>query len=72
MIKLVESVNYEIYKEYEIVFLKIKSSDKRIPIGDFYGDVELLFISWKNHMFHMNMKKLRINGKSGIGMEECG
>ncbi len=45
MIKLVESVNYEIYKEYEIVFLKIKSSDKRIPIGDFYGDVELLFIS---------------------------
>ncbi|MDE7058383.1 MAG: hypothetical protein K2P03_06670 [Lachnospiraceae bacterium] len=45
MIKLVESVHYEIYKEYEIVFLKIKSSDKRIPIGDFYGDVEKVIIS---------------------------
>ena len=45
MIKLVESIHYEIYKEYETVFLKIKSSDKSIPIGDFYGDVAKVIIS---------------------------
>lgn len=45
VIKLVESIHYEIYREYETVFLKIKSSDKIVPIGDFYGDVEKVIIS---------------------------
>lgn len=35
MVKLVKSVHYEIYKEYEVVLLKIKSSDQMVPVGDF-------------------------------------
>ena len=45
MVKLVESVHYEIYKEYEVVLLKIKSSDQIVPVGDFYGDIEKVIIS---------------------------
>ncbi len=44
MVKLVESLHYQIYKEYETVFLKIKSSDKIVSIGDFYGDVVKVII----------------------------
>ncbi len=45
MNKLAESEHYEVYKEYETVFLKAKSSDKIISIGDFYGDVAKAIIS---------------------------
>ncbi len=45
MIKLTESIHYEIYGEYESVILKIKYSTREVMIGDFYGDVEKVIIS---------------------------
>ncbi len=45
MIKLTESSHYEIYREYELVLLKIKYSTKEAIIGDFYGDVDKIIIS---------------------------
>ena len=45
MIKLTESIHYEIYGEYELVILKIKYSTREVIIGDFYGDVEKVIIS---------------------------
>lgn len=45
MIKITESMHYEIYKEYEVVLLKIKASKKIVTIGDFYGDVKKAVIS---------------------------
>ena len=38
-------MNYEVYKEYEAVLLKIKALKKIVRIGDFYGDVEKVIIS---------------------------
>lgn len=43
--KLAESWNYLITYEYETVYLYIKNSDKKIVIGDFYGDPEVAIIS---------------------------
>lgn len=45
MIRLTESIHYEIYGEYELVVLKIKHSTREVIIGDFYGDVEKVIIS---------------------------
>ncbi len=45
MKKLAESIHYEIYCEYEAVLLKIKSSNKVVCIGDFYGDVGKVIIA---------------------------
>ena len=45
MIKMAESNHYVVYKEYEAVYLKIKSSNQLVKIGDFYGDVEKVLIS---------------------------
>jgi hypothetical protein len=45
--KITESIHYEVYKEYEAVLLKIKSSERIVIIGDFYGDVEKVIISPK-------------------------
>jgi len=42
---MTESKNYQILNEYESVFLKIKSTEKTILIGDFYGDPEIAMIS---------------------------
>lgn len=47
MLKIAESIHYEVYKEYETVLLKIKTSNKVVTIGDFYGDVEKAVISSK-------------------------
>lgn len=45
MIKIAESMHYEIYKEFEVILLKVKISGKLVVIGDFYGDVEKVIIS---------------------------
>lgn len=45
MLKIAESMHYEVYKEYEAVLLKVKTSNKIVTIGDFYGDVEKAIIS---------------------------
>jgi hypothetical protein len=45
LLKMAESMNYEVYKEYEAVLLKIKALKKIVRIGDFYGDVEKVIIS---------------------------
>lgn len=42
---LVESKNYIVYKEYELVMMKIKKSQRTVRIGDFYGDVQMAIIS---------------------------
>lgn len=47
MNRLAESIHYEIYSEYELVYLKIKSCNKLVKIGDFYGDVDKVIISQK-------------------------
>ena len=41
----VESDKYQIYNEYERVFLKLKETSKIINIGDFYGDPQVVLIS---------------------------
>ncbi|MFT8349133.1 hypothetical protein [Clostridium saccharoperbutylacetonicum] len=43
--KLAERWNYLITYEYETVYLYIKNSNKKIVIGDFYGDSEVAIIS---------------------------
>lgn len=42
---LAESENYIITNDYEVVYLKIKDTNKLIMIGDFYGDPEMALIS---------------------------
>ena len=42
---LAESKHYIVYSEYENVTLEIKSSQRRIQIGDFYGDPQMAVIS---------------------------
>jgi hypothetical protein len=42
---LAESKNYLITNEYEMAFLNFKNSDKKICIGDFYGDPQVAIIS---------------------------
>jgi len=42
---LIESENYTISNEYETVYLTFKKTNKKIVIGDFYGDPESAFIS---------------------------
>lgn len=42
---LTESSNYIILYEYEIALLKFKRDNRKIIIGDFYGDPETAFIS---------------------------
>ena len=42
---LAESDNYQVYNEYERVFLKIKETSKIVCIGDFYGDPQVALIS---------------------------
>ena len=41
----VESDRYQVFSEYESVFLKIKETSQVINIGDFYGDPEVALIS---------------------------
>lgn len=43
---LAESVKYVIFYEYEKVFLYIKENEKRILIGEFYGDPYTAVISY--------------------------
>lgn len=43
---LAESVKYVIFYEYEKVFLYIKENDKRVLIGEFYGDPYIAVISY--------------------------
>lgn len=45
MILLTESKHYKVYHEYENVILEIKESQKRILIGDFYGNPQMAVIS---------------------------
>ncbi len=45
MILLTESKHYKVYYEYENVILEIKESQKRILIGDFYGNPQMAVIS---------------------------
>lgn len=42
---LAESENFNITHEYEKVFLDFKSENKRVLIGDFYGDPQVALIS---------------------------
>ena len=42
---LAESDNYMIVNEYETVMLIIKASQKKVVIGDFYGDPDIGIIS---------------------------
>lgn len=42
---LAESENYRVYNEYENVILHIKESNKKIQIGDFYGNPQMALIS---------------------------
>ena len=44
---LTESKKFTITNEYEVVFLNFKNEDRKIIIGDFYGDPEFAFISAK-------------------------
>ena len=45
MKKLTESNNYSVDYEYEKVFLTVKKNQKRILIGEFYGDPYTALIS---------------------------
>ena len=42
---LAESKHYIVYSEYENVILEIKESQKKIQIGDFYGNPQMAVIS---------------------------
>lgn len=42
---LTESKNYIIMNEYETVWLQFKNTDRKVKIGDFYGDPEMAIIS---------------------------
>lgn len=42
---LAESKHYIVYSEYETVILQIKESQRKIQIGDFYGDPQMAVIS---------------------------
>jgi hypothetical protein len=42
---LAESDNFQVYNEYERVFLNIKQISKVVYIGDFYGDPQVALIS---------------------------
>ena len=42
---LAQSEHYEICYEYEIVYLKFIGKNRKIQIGDFYGDPEVALIS---------------------------
>lgn len=43
--KLAESANYKVFYEYESVFLVLKERNRKILIGDFYGDPECAVIT---------------------------
>lgn len=45
MIKITESTHYEVFKEYEQVFLNIKQINEKVLIGDFYGEVQKAIIT---------------------------
>lgn len=45
MVLLAKSAHYQVYREYEMVLLKIKSTGKIVLIGDFYGDVSKVLLS---------------------------
>ena len=42
---LAESKHYAVYNEYESVILEIKGDNRKIQIGDFYGDPQMAIIS---------------------------
>ena len=42
---LAESENYKIFNEYENVIMQIKETNKKLQIGDFYGDPQMALIS---------------------------
>ena len=45
MSNLAESKHYKIYNEYENVIMEIKETNRKILIGDFYGDPHMAIIS---------------------------